>query len=63
MLRTIDNYFRKFACKHEFEFLTIPLVGTEHHQIYRCKKCGFVQMGKAVSIFDFEERWWGWPQG
>lgn len=46
MLRTIDNYFRQFACKHEFEFLTIPLVGTEHHQIYRCKKCGFVQRVK-----------------
>lgn len=48
MIRTICNYFRQCACKHEFEFLSLvkttdPWVGTEHCRIYRCKKCGFVQ--------------------
>ena len=55
MLRTICNYFRQCACKHEFEFLALvkttdPWVGTEHNQTYRCKKCGFVQRVKLIRI-------------
>lgn len=55
MLRTICNYFRQCACKHEFVFLTMvkttdPLVGTEHRQTYRCKKVWFCPEGKVIRI-------------
>jgi hypothetical protein len=48
MLRRICNYFRGCWCKHEFELLAQVtehdvLMGTSHHNTYRCKRCGYVQ--------------------
>nr|DAO07683.1 MAG TPA: optinuerin [Caudoviricetes sp.] len=48
MIRRICNYFRGCWCKHEFELLAQVtehdvLMGTSHHNTYRCKKCGYVQ--------------------
>lgn len=53
-MRAIVNYIRQCFCKHEWQFLKEVSVFPDafsdmpykSRQIYRCKKCGYVQKVK-----------------